>query len=54
MKKYLVIKQYKNIGFNPDVEGQFDTYEEADQFAKLLTIAKGNKNLAFWVYEMSK
>ena len=34
MKRFLVIKDYRN-SFNPDIVGRFDSWEDADTFAKL-------------------
>lgn len=52
MKRFLVIKDYRN-NFTPDVVGQFDSWEDADTFAKLCKKSDQN-GLLYWVFEMSE
>ena len=52
MKRFLVIKDYRN-NFTPDVVGRFDSWEDADTFAKLCT-KSDQHGLCYGVFEMSE
>lgn len=51
VKKYLVVKERHYV--TPDVERDFDNWEDANQFALLCT--KSDKGgYKYWVYELSE
>lgn len=52
MKNYLVIEDWQCANCTPLVRGQFDNEQDANDFARLSSMA--NPRRKFWVFQMSK